>query len=52
MQAHFRRGNGPRTQLGPEGRAPIPKRDRQKYLSNSDNKKELIAYGNRQNIVK
>ena len=48
MQAHLRRGNGPRTQLGPEGRAPIPKRDWQKYLSNSDNKKELFAYGSRQ----
>ena len=48
MQAHLRRGNGPRTQLGPGGRAPIPKRDWQKYLSNSDNKKELFAYGSRQ----
>ena len=48
MQAHLRRGNGLRTQLGPEGRAPIPKRDRQTYLNNSDNKEELFAYGNRQ----
>ena len=48
MQAHLRRGNGARTQLAPEGRAPIPKRDWQKYLSNSDNKKELFAYGSRQ----
>ena len=48
MQAHLRRGNGPRTQLGQEGRTPIPKRDWQKYLSNSDNKKELFAYCSRQ----
>ena len=48
MQAHLQRGNGPRTPLGPEGRTPIPKRDWQKYQSNSDNKKELFAYGNRQ----
>ena len=48
MQAHLRRGNGPRTELGPEGRAPIPKRDWQKYLSSSDNKKELFAYSSRQ----
>ena len=48
MQAHLRRGNGPRTQLGPEGKTPIPKRDWQKYLSNSDNKKELFVYCSRQ----
>ena len=47
MQAHLWRGNGPRTQPGPEGRTPIPKRDWQKYLSNSHNK-ELFAYGSRQ----
>ena len=47
MQAHLWRGNGPRTQLGPEGRVSIPKRDWQKCLSNSDNK-ELFAYGSRQ----
>ena len=44
MQAYLWRGNGPQTQPGPEGRMPIPKRDLQKYLSNSDNMKESFAY--------
>ena len=42
-QAHLRRGNGLLTQLGPESRTSNPKGDWQKYLSNSDNKKELFA---------
>ena len=44
MQAHLRRGTGPRTRITQDGSTPIPKRDWQKYLSNTENKKEFFSF--------
>ena len=44
MQTHLRRGTGPRTRLGEDGRTPISKKDWQKYLSNTENKKEFFPF--------
>ncbi len=43
-QTQARSRTGPRTQLGPEGSSPIPKRDWQKFLANIQNNKELFSF--------
>ncbi len=44
IQTQLRRGSDPRTQIGIGGSTPIPKRDWQKYLMNTKNKKELFSF--------
>jgi hypothetical protein len=44
VQTQTRRGSGPRTQLGPDGSSPIPKREWNKFLANTQNKKELFSF--------
>lgn len=44
LQTQLRRGSGPRTQIGQNGNTPIPKRDWQKYLTNTENKREFFAF--------
>ena len=44
MQTQLRHGAGPRTRIGQDGSTPIPKRDWQKYISNTENKKELFLF--------
>ena len=43
-QTQLWRGSGPRTRIGKDGNTPIPKRDWQKYLNNTENKKELFSF--------
>ncbi len=42
LQTQLRRGSGPRTRIGQDGRSNIPTRDWQKYLANTENKKEFF----------
>ena len=42
--AHLRWGFGPRTRIDPTGSTPIPKRDWQTFLANTDNKRDLFSY--------
>ena len=44
FQTQLRHGSGPRTQIGQAGNTPIPKLDWQKYLTDTENNRELFGF--------